>query len=591
MVIACEKMKTLLRVLVFARRYWTWLSLAFICLVAATAFSLAVPWLLRQAIDSVLRQGEASFLILLALAVLGASILGGLSAYGNSYLSEVVSQKTVYDLRNAIYDRLQRLGFAYHDKTQTGELMSRATADVEAVRLFISRGLLGIAYSLVMFIGIASILLAMNWKLALLTLAFVPAIGLQATLVSRRLQPVWLKIQELLGVLSTILEENLTGMRVVKAFSSEKAESQKFTAQAKVLYDKEIRTDRQLAFNMPLMTFLISLPTALILWYGGRQVVAGSLTIGGLIQFIFYLGMMAMPVRRLGFITNLFSRSVSAAERILEILDARSPVQEKPGAIELSNVQGKLSFENVSFSYDSLGPVLKNVCFQVPPGRLVALVGSSGSGKSTIANLIPRFYDVTDGRITIDGIDIRDATMASLRRNVGIVQQDILLFAATIRDNIAYGAVDADMEQIVAVAKAAHLHDFIQRLPDGYNTWVGERGVTLSGGEKQRLAIARTLLINPRILIFDDSTSSVDAETERLIRRDLGKLIRGRTAFIITHRLPIIRSADLILVLKDGQIVEQGRHSELIAKNGFYRQSYESQFSEMAMSNEGLPER
>lgn len=572
-------MRTLLRLMVFARKYWAWLLLAFICLLATTAFSLAVPWILREAIDAIVSHGERSFLILAAVSVIGASALRGVTAYGNSYLSEAASQKTVYDIRNALYDKLQRLSFAYHDKTQTGQLMSRATADVEAMYTFIGRGLLGLVHIFVLFVSISCILVLMDWKLALLCLVFLPPIGLRVIIVSHRLRPIWLKIQELLGVLGTILEENLTGVRIVKAFSRQKEESQKFSTEAKLLYDKEISTDRQMAFNTPLMVLLVGLPTALILWYGGRQVVAGSLTIGGLTQFIFYLGMLAMPVRRLGFLTNLVSRSVSAGQRILEILDAESPVQEKSNAIELNRIKGEVCFEDVSFSYDSSEPVLKNINFTVRPGQLVALVGGSGSGKSTIANLISRFYDVSSGAVTIDGIDIREVTMASLRQNVGIVQQDIFLFSATIQDNIAYGAVNASMEQIVAAAKAAHLHDFIQSLPDGYETWVGERGITLSGGEKQRLAIARTLLINPSILILDDSTSSVDAETELLIRHALGKLIKGRTTFIITHRLPIIENADLILVLKEGQIVERGTHSELVARGGFYQQIYQSQLS------------
>jgi len=333
---------------------------------------------------------------------------------------------------------------------------------------------------------------------------------------------------------------------------------------------------------------LVSLPTALILWYGGRQVIDGSLTIGNLTQFILYLGMLAWPIRRLGFLANLLSRTVSAGQRILEILDAESAVQEKPNAIELGSVKGEVCFEDVSFSYNSMAPALNNINFSVQPGELVALVGDSGSGKSTIANLIPRFYDTSSGRITIDGIDIRDVTMASLRKNVVTAQQDVFLFSATIRDNIAYGAVNADMEQIVAVAKAAYLHDFIQSLPDGYNTWVGERGITLSGGEKQRLVIARTLLVNPSILILDDSTSSVDAETEHLIRQALDKLIKGRTTFIITHRLPIIKNADLILMLKEGQIVERGRHNELMARNDLYRQIYQSQLSTTQDSGENF---
>ena len=579
-------MRTLLRLTRFTQKYWKWLLLAFICLVATTAFSLAVPWMLGEAIDTVINSGERSFLVLAAGVVIGASVLRGIAGYGHRYISEVVSQKTCYDIRDALYNRLQRLSFAYHDQAQTGQLMSRATVDVEAVRMFFGMGLVTLGQTFIMFVGISYILASMDWRLALFSLAFLPAIGWRAIAFSRHLTPIWLKIQQLLGVLGTTLEESLIGVRIVKAFSRQNEESQKFSTQATLLYNEQISVARQMAFNMPLMVFLVSLPTALILWYGGRQVIAGSLTIGQLTQFALYLGMLMMPVRRLGFIAGLLSRTVSAGQRILEILDTESAVKEKPNAIELSSVKGEVCFEGVSFNYNSLAPALKNVSFCVKSGESVALVGGSGSGKSTIASLIPRFYDVSSGRITVDGIDIRDVTLASLRKNVVTAQQDIFLFSSTIRDNIAYGAVDADMEQIIAVAKAAYLHDFVQSLPDGYDTWVGERGITLSGGEKQRLAIARTLLVNPSILILDDSTSSVDAETEHLMRDSLGKLIKGRTTFIITHRLPIVKNYDLILVLKDGLIVEQGKHSELMARNGFYRQIYQLQLSEIRDSGE-----
>ncbi len=576
--------------MVFAQKYWGWLFLAFLCLITTTVFGLAIPWILGEVIDTVVSQGERSFLILAVVVVLGTTALRGISAYGQSYLSAIVSHKTCYDIRNALYDRLQRLSFAYQDKAQTGQLMSRATADVEAIRMFFGRGLLGIVQTFILFVGISYILVSIDWQLALLTLVFLPVIGWRAVINGLRLGPMWLRIQQLMAALGTTLEENLTGIRVVKAFSRQEEESQKFSTEAKVLYDEHISVARQMAFNVPLMVFLVSLPTALILWYGGRHVIAGSLTIGGLTQFILYLGMMAMPVRRLGFMTNLFSRTVSAGQRILEILDTESAVEEKPNAIELDSVKGSVSFENVSFSYNSMAPALKNINFGVQPGELVALVGSSGSGKSTIAHLIPRFYDVSSGRITVDGIDIRNVTIASLRKNVVTAQQNVFLFSATIRDNIAFGAVNASMEQIIAVAKAAHLHDFIQSLPAGYDTWVGERGTTLSGGEKQRLAIARTLLINPSILILDDSTSNVDAETEYLIRQALDKLIKRRTTFIITHRLPIIKNADLILVLKEGQIVERGRHSDLMARNGLYQQIYQTQLSVTQGSGENLIE-
>ncbi|MBI2328251.1 MAG: ABC transporter ATP-binding protein [Chloroflexi bacterium] len=583
-------MKTLLRLIGFAQKYWLLLVLAFICLIATTVFSLAVPRMLGKGIDAVLSSGERGFLILAAAVVVAASALRGLSAYGQTYFSQTASQKTSYDIRNAIYERLQRLSFAYHDQAQTGQLMSRATVDVEAIRQFFGQGLLGITQTFLLFSGISYLLISMNWRLALLTLAFMPAIGWRTITIHQRLRPMWLRVQELLGALGTTLEESLTGIRVVKAFSRQREESQKFGRGATALYNQQIDIARQMAFNTPFMVFLVSLPTALIMWYGGRQVIAGNLTIGNLTQFILYIGMLALPVRRLGFMTNMLSRTISAGQRILEILDTESKVKEKANAISLNGVKGAVSFEDVSFSYDSMAPALNNISFSVQPGQLVALLGGSGSGKSTIAHLLPRFYDVSRGRITIDGTDLRDVTIASLRKNVVTAQQDIFLFSASIRDNIAFGAVNADMEQIVAVAKAAHLDDFIQSLPDGYDTWVGERGLTLSGGEKQRLAIARTLLINPSILILDDSTSSVDAETEHLIHQAIDKLIQGRTTFIITHRLPIIKNADLILMLKDGQIVEQGRHRELIARNGLYHQIYQSQLSATQDSRENLSE-
>jgi ABC-type multidrug transport system fused ATPase/permease subunit len=580
-------MKTILRLVVFVRSRWGWLALAFVCLIFSTIFSLIVPRMMGKGIDTALQVTESGFLWwqvpretaiwLVAAAVLVASGLRGAADYIQTYLSQVVSQKTSYDIRNAIFERLQRLSFAYHDQAQTGQLMSRATVDVEAIRMFFSMGLIGLTQMAIMMVAVSVILLVLNWKLALLTLAFMPLIGWRAIVFSSRLRPMWLRIQELLATLGTILEESLTGVRIVKAFNRQKYEGKKFAGQAEVLYNQQIDVARQMALNLPMMMFFMGLPTILILWYGGSQVMAGAMTIGDLTQFILYVGMLVMPVRRLGMLGNVLSRTVSAGQRILEILDTESAVKEKPGAIELGRVQGNVAFEDVSFSYNSMSPTLENVSFRVQPGNMVAMLGGSGSGKSTIANLIPRFYDVTGGRITIDDIDIRDATIASLRRNVGIAQQDIFLFSGTIRDNIAYGAVEANMEQIEEVAKAAHLHDFIVSLPDGYDTWVGERGMTLSGGEKQRLAIARTLLIDPGILILDDSTSSVDAETEHLIRQALARLIKGRTTFVITHRLTLIKNADLILMLDKGRLVEAGNHKELMDKKSLYYQIYQSQ--------------
>jgi ATP-binding cassette subfamily B protein len=455
--------------------------------------------------------------------------------------------------------------------------MSRATVDVEAVRMFFGMGLIGLVQMVIMVAAVAVILLLMNWQLTLATMAIMPFIAFVAYRFSSRIRPMWLRTQELLAELGVVLQESLIGVRIVKAFNRQKEEGRKFSIQANNLYDQQIGIARHMSVNMPTMMFIMALPTILILWYGGAQVIDGNMTIGNLTQFILYVNMMVMPVRQAGFLVNMITRTISAGERILEILHTESAVKEKPDAIELGKVEGSVTFKNVSFSYDSVAPTLNNVSFHAEPGQLIALLGGSGSGKSTIANLISRFYDVTGGSIVVDDTDIRDVSIASLRHNVGISQQDIFLFSGTIRDNIAYGAVNATMDQIEAVSKAAHLHDFILTLPDGYDTWVGERGLTLSGGEKQRLAIARTLLINPSILILDDSMSSVDAETEKLIRQALDRLIVGRTTFIITHRLPIIKNADLILMLEKGEVVEQGKHNELMEKQGVYYQIYESQ--------------
>ena len=572
-------MKIILRLMSFLKKQWAMWILAFVCLTASTVFSLVIPKMLGNGIDTVLNSGRAATLIIAAGVILGSSALRGITGYGNRYFTQVISQRVAYDLRNHLYDHLQGLSFAYFDKAQTGQLMSRATVDIEAVRAFISMGLLQILQTAFLTIGISYLLISLDWRLALMTLAFVPLMAYRAVTTSRRLRPVWLKVQQMIASLGTTLQESLSGVRIVKSFAQEKSEEKKFADDSKKLYDVQIDAAKIVAFNTPLMVFLIGAPTALVLWYGGRQVIAGNLTVGGVVQFIMYLGMLAMPIRALGMVTNMYSRSMSAGERILEILDTTSQVKDKPDALVLDKLKGQVSFEDVSFSYAENAPALHSINFSVQPGQLVALVGASGSGKSTIINLILRFYDVSGGRITMDGIDIRDISLASLRKNIGTAQQDVFLFSTTIRNNIAYGMPDATLEQVTEAAKAAQIHDFIMGLPDGYETWVGERGHTLSGGEKQRVTIARAILKNPSILILDEITSSVDAETERLIRRAVDELIKGRTTFIISHRLPIITNADLILVIKDGQIVERGKHQELMAGNTLYRQTYLSQLA------------
>ncbi len=557
------------------------LLLAFFCQLFATAFGIVIPRMLGNGIDDVIQlsqtTGSTNPIIIVAVVVVAAGLFRGLAMYGNRYFSEVVSQKVSYNIRNALYDRLQRLSFQFHDQNQTGQLMSRATVDVEATRMFFSMGLLGIIQILLMFLGVAFMILSINWQMGLVVLAFTVPVAMLAMNFGRRIRPIWLKVQQMLGFMGTTLEESLAGVSVVKAFSQQKEETRKFSAQVETLYNEQMSAVRLMAINMPTMVLLVGLPVVFILWYGGSQVINGAMTVGEVTQFILYLGLLMMPIRQLGMMVNLYSRTVSAGQRIVEILDTESEVLESPDAVDLGRAKGQVSFQNVSFSYDKISPALKDVSFDVQPGQLVALLGGSGSGKSTVANLLARFYDVSEGKITLNGVDIRDITLPSLRRNVVTAQQDVFLFSSTIKENIAYGAVDADLDQIIEVSKAAQLHDFVQALPKGYDTWVGERGDTLSGGEKQRLSIARTLLVNPSVLILDDSTASVDSETEKLIRRALDELIKGRTTFIITHRVALIKNADLILMFQEGELVEKGKHDELMAKNGLYREAYETQ--------------
>jgi ABC-type multidrug transport system fused ATPase/permease subunit len=418
-------------------------------------------------------------------------------------------------------------------------------------------------------------MVAINWKLAIVAFVFLPIVAARSIQVTTALRPLWLQIQDLQGRLGAILQENLSGMRVVKAFAREQYESVKFAKEAKTLFEAGYETNKIQAFNTPLMTGVWMLSMLSIAWFGAHEIESGRLSAGELASFMIFLTLLQLPVRSLGWIVMLFARAQSAGERIYDILDAESAVREKPGAPALRDAKGHVRFEQVSFAYDAVSPVLREIDIDAKPGEVIALLGPTGSGKTTVVNLMPRFYDVTGGRITIDGVDIRDVSVASLRGNIGIVQQDVFLFSSTIRDNIAYGAVGASQEDVERAAEAAGIHEFIASLPEGYDTWVGERGVTLSGGQRQRVAIARTLLLNPKILIFDDSTSSVDTETEYLIQRALARLMSGRTTFVIAQRLRTVKAADQILVLQNGAIVERGRHEELIERDGLYRQIYD----------------
>ena len=570
-------MNILLRVLGFLKPHKKWVLLAYVSLAGSTGFYLLMPWLLGRSIDEAVEQGDASVLIWAGVGIMIFAVLRGAFAYGEAYLREKLAQLVAYDMRAAIFEHLQRMSFGYHDKQQTGQLMSRATADIEGIRWFISMGVIRLSYMFALIFAVAALLLTINVTLALISLAFIPVLIVRGVLISRQLRGIWTRAQERMGDLGTILQESMVGIKVVKAFHRGEYENKKFSDKAEDLARENLAAMQVQASHNPLMTFIFTGIMVIILWVGGRQVIDDGLTPGQLTLFFLYLAMLQMPVRMMGFMLNLGSRAISSGERIFEILDAESPVQEKPGAIALNGVKGRVALENVSFEYGGQAPVLHNISFVAEPGQVIALLGATGSGKSTIVHLLPRFYDVSHGKILIDDLDIRDVTLESLRRNIGIVQQDIFLFSATVRDNIAYGVPEIDDERVVWAAKAARIHEFIMRMPEGYNTWVGERGVTLSGGQKQRISIARTLLMDPPVLILDDATSSVDTRTEYEILQALQSLMAGRTTFVIAQRLSTLKNADQILVLSEGRIVQQGTHEQLLTKDGIYREIYEMQ--------------
>ena len=578
-------MAVLLRLAGYASRYRSKLALVYICLIGSTLLSLAIPRLLGITIDTALGSGDKGRLILLASVVLIISIIRGGFSYGQSYMAEYISQHVSYDLRHAFLGRLLSLSFDFHDRQKTGDLMSRVTTDVESIRWFVSFGLIYSIQILVLVGGVAGLMLTTDWPLALVALAAVPVAAAVAIRASRRFRRMWMRVQTETGVMTTVLQENLSGIRIVKTFSAEEREKEKFRGSANQVSEDTFLVSRLHAGNSSFLNLLFALVTAMVLWYGGRRVINAELSAGEITEFILYLGLLVFPIRMAGWSVNTFARAMAAGDRIFKVIDAPSSVQERRGASDIGQVKGEVAFEGVSFSYnpDSTDgakepvTVLRDINFKASPGQKVAIVGAPGSGKSTLVNLIPRFHDVSEGRITIDGTDIRNFKLSSLRLNVGIVFQDVFLFGATIRENIAYGVPDASLKQVQDAAISAQMHDFIMGLPDQYDTFIGERGVTLSGGQRQRVAIARALLLDPPILILDDSTSSVDIETETLIRKALDVLMAGRTTFVIANRVSSLRTADLILVMKDHQIAEAGTHQQLVKQGGLYRDIYELQ--------------
>ena len=579
-------MQILIRITKITWQFRTRLILAYLSFFAAVGVSLLIPQIFGEAIDKLVAVGRdgvdatsvaTNTLLWFALALLGASLLRGFMDFARTYCTDSLSQKVSYVIRNQFYDKLQHLSFAYHDKEHTGDLMSKATADVEAIRRFVNMGLVRALEVVVRTVALLCILIFMNWELTLISLVFVPFIVIRSSMVMGRLRAMWLQVQQRMGEAVTILQENLVGIHVVKAFGSEQFEKDKFARKAQEVREEYFQSERLQGTNSAWMTFFFTSGMGLILWYGGWEVIKGDLSAGGLAKFILYLNQLTFPIRMSSFIINSFSRAISSGGRLFDVLDAKSPVAEKQNARVLDKAEGKVQFEDISFAYEGRMPALKNINIYAEPNQITAILGAPGSGKSTIVNLLPRFYDVSEGRITIDGQDIRDFSLDSLRRNVGIVQQDVFLFSANIHDNIAYGVKDATRENVIRAARVAQLHDHIESLEDGYDTWVGERGSTLSGGQRQRLSIARSILIDPPVLILDDSTSSVDVQTERMIHQAMVNVMKNRTTFVIAHRLSTVREADLIIVLKEGQIAEQGTHEELLSAKGIYQEIYELQ--------------
>ena len=586
-----------LRILLFARPYWRGLLVTAISILGAAAFAVASPLLLRWAVDQAIGTeivGEQTIIAIsawlvaiAALALVGAALLRGISMFLQRYLAEWVGQTVAYDLRNAIYERLQTLSFRFHDASETGQIMVRATQDVEVVRMFINFGGVQLAFTLVLAIATIALMLVADWQLTLIVFGFLTVIAVRSAIVARRLRPIWNDVQESQAQLGTVLQEALSGIRVVKAFGRHEHEGRKFGGTADWLERRSHDASMVQAVNMPLMTMLGALAIVAVIWVGGRKVLGGDLTVGEVTMFLMYLTVLQMPIRGLGWMVMMVPRAATAGMRIFEILDQESEVNDRPGAAAVENPRGHLRFRSVSFAYDSRSPVLNDIDIEAQPGEMIALLGRTGSGKSTVVNLVPRFYDVSAGSVEFDGRDVRDWPLEALRRQVAIVQQEVFLFAATLRENIAYGRPDATQEEIEAAAMLARIHPFISRLPEGYETWVGERGANFSGGQKQRIAIARALLMDPRVLIFDDSTSSVDAATEFEIQQAMAALMKGRTTFVIAHRLRSVREADQILVLDQGRIVQRGRHHELLEEGGLYREIYDLELRDQESAGAG----
>ena len=566
---------TFARLLGFLRPYKLSLTVSILLAVLSQGAAIALIWLTGEVIDKALATHDHQMLWILVGAVVAVGFArAGLMA-GRRLLSGRQALAVEMDMRHGLYSHLVRLSFGFYDRHQTGQLMSRATVDLQGVRFFLGYGLIFFFQNAITVISVTVVLLIFNWKLALISLAITPVLVAVAYRYSHVTHPTLREVQQKLADVATVAEENIVGVHVVKSFAQEPQESAKFHARSEAVFQQTVKANRQRALYVPFISWLPLLAQGAVLLVGARMVTSGELTVGGFVAFNLYLGMLVMPLRSLGMWIGQAQRATASGERIFQVMDEPEEIADRPGAVELPPGEGDLRFEDVRFEYLAGRPVLDGVTLDVPAGRTIALIGQTGSGKTTLTSLVPRFYDTTSGRVLVDGVDVRDVTLTSLRRAIGVISQDPFLFSASVRENITFGAPDLDDAEVERIAGLAQAAEFVEELPEGYDTIIGERGITLSGGQRQRLAIARALAVDPRILILDDATASVDATTEARIRVGLREAMRDRTTLIIAHRLSTIALADEIVVLDEGRIAARGSHDELLETSPVYRDIYE----------------
>jgi len=567
--------RTFARLLGFLRPYKVSLIVSIVLAVGSQAAAIALIWVTKNVVDSALTPRDAHKLWVYVWVIVGLGVIRALLMAGRRLISGKQALAVEMDMRQGMYAHLVRLSFGFYDRHQTGQLMSRATVDLQGVRFFLGYGLIFFFQNILTVVSVTAVLLVSEWELALIALAITPILIVLAYRYSRIAHPTLRDVQQKLADVATVAEENIVGVHVVKSFAQEAEERAKFDRRSEAVFAQTIKANRQRAMYVPLIAWVPLVAQGAVLLVGARMVTNGSLTVGGFFAFNLYLGMLVMPLRSLGMWVGQAQRATAAGERIFEVMDEPEEIADRPGAVELPPGGGELRFDHVGFEYMDDRPVLEDIGLDVSAGRTIALIGHTGSGKTTLTSLVPRFYDVTSGRVLIDGADVRDVTLRSLRRAIGVISQDPFLFSATVRENITFGAPELTDEEVERVALLAQAHEFVERLPDGYDTVIGERGITLSGGQRQRLAIARAIAVDPRILILDDATASVDASTEAKIRLGLREAMRGRTTLIIAHRLSTISLADEIVVLDAGRIAARGSHDELLETSQVYRDIYE----------------